>query len=218
MQVSQIIEALIFSADAPVKPAQFLEWWEHEQFVEWELTPESLQDILEGLVEKFQGAEHVFELLQVDGGYQFYTKREFYPYVRQAAVQKNKRKLSRASLETLSIIAYRQPITKTEVEFIRGVNCDYAVRKLLDRNLLEILGRSDAPGRPLLYGTSRFFMEYFGLNDLKDLPRLEEVSIDEGTLQEQYKVYLKDKNGDQSGATGTETLGDRDEGNGTKEE
>ena len=100
--------------------------------------------------------------------------------------------MSRASLETLSIIAYKQPITKTEIEFIRGVNCDYAVSKLLEKNLSEIRGRSEFAGRPLLYGTTPFFMEYFALNDLRDLPKLDELNSEEKDFQAQFKVYVND--------------------------
>jgi len=194
MEPSNIIEALIFAAEQPLKPAQILEYWQEEVFQDaGALDAERLGQLLDGLQEKYLDPAFVFELRRIDGGYQFYTKRDFYPYVRFAAVQKNKKKLSRASLETLSIIAYRQPITKTEVEFIRGVNCDYAVRKLLDQKLIEMQGRSEAPGRPMLYGTSHHFMEYFGLNDLRDLPKLQEVSMDEASFQEQFKVYLNEQ-------------------------
>ena len=191
-EIPQIIEALIFASDVPVRPDQILELWSSEVFAEQPLDGPGLEFVLAGLEEKYQSEEHVFELRQINGGYQFFTKRDFYPFVRQSLLEKNKRKLSRASLETLSIIAYRQPVAKTELEFIRGVNCDYAVRKLLDQKLIEIQGRSDAPGRPLLYGTSAYFMEYFGLNDVSDLPKLEEVSIDEETFQGQFKIYLKE--------------------------
>ncbi|HHG84861.1 MAG TPA: SMC-Scp complex subunit ScpB, partial [Bacteroidetes bacterium] len=88
-------------------------------------------------------------------------------------------------------IAYRQPITKSEIEFIRGVNCDYTVRSLLDKNLIDILGRSDAPGRPLLYGTSSYFMEYFGINEIKDLPKIEEIKVNEAEFQAQFKLFSK---------------------------
>lgn len=192
MQPAQIIEALLFSADTPLSPDHILGLWENEAFQEYEMNMEALEDILQGLVEKYAADAHVFELKRIDGGYQFFTKRSYYPFVRLAAVQKNKKKLSRASLETLSIIAYRQPVTKTEIEFVRGVNCDYAVRKLLDAQLVELQGRADAPGRPLLYGTSPFFMEYFGLNDIRDLPKLKEISVDEEVFQAQFKVFLKD--------------------------
>lgn len=192
MNTSHIVEALLFASEVPMKPDQILDLWEDEAYSAFEMNSEVLEQVIALLEEKYKDPAYVFELRRIDGGFQLYTKREFYPFLRPAAVMRNQKKLSRASLETLSIIAYRQPITKTEVEFVRGVNCDYAVRKLLDQNLVEILGRSEAAGRPLLYGTSHYFMEYFGLNDLKDLPKLEEVSIDEGTFQQQFKVYLEE--------------------------
>ncbi|MEM7037436.1 MAG: SMC-Scp complex subunit ScpB, partial [Bacteroidota bacterium] len=196
MEISNIIEALIFAAEGPLKPDQILEVFQHESFEGPDFEAEKVDEALLVLKEKYESDAYVFELRQIDGGYQFYTKRPFYPYLRHAALLKNKKKLSRASLETLSIIAYRQPITKTEIEFIRGVNCDYAVRKLLDKKLVEIRGRSEAPGRPLLYGTSTYFMEYFGINSTKDLPKLEEIKVDEQEFQEQFKVYLKESEGD----------------------
>ena len=115
-----------------------------------------------------------FEIKKVGGGYQFFTKKRFHSFVKKATLSKNQKRLTRSALETLSIIAYRQPITKAEMEFIRGVNCDYAVQKLLDKKLVSIVGRSEAPGRPLLYSTSPFFMQYFGLGDIGDLPKLKE--------------------------------------------
>ncbi len=190
MQVSQIIEALIFAADAPMKPAQINEIFQNEEFFGIKFDDMILEDALAALELKYQDESFVFELRLIDGGYQFYTKKDYYPFVKHAALAKSNRRMSRASLETLSIIAYKQPITKTEIEFIRGVNCDYAVRKLLDRNLIEIRGRSDVAGRPLLYGTTAFFMEYFSLNDLKDLPKLDEVHSDEADFQAQFKVVI----------------------------
>jgi len=200
--IAHIIEALIFASDSPVTKEQLLDLWTQEPFSALELTSEQLDLALLGLGEKYKNEAFVFELRQIDGGYQFYTKRDYYAYVKQSLLEKNKRKLSRASMETLSIIAYRQPVTKTEIEFIRGVSCDYAVRKLLDGKLIEIRGRSEAPGRPLLYGTSPYFMEYFGLNDVKDLPKLDEISIDEATFQGQFKVYLQESEGGSAGEVG----------------
>jgi segregation and condensation protein B len=197
MQVQQIIEALIFAADAPLRPAQIIEIFQNEEFFGIKFDELILEDALAALQAKYQEDAYVFELRQVDGGYQFYTKKDYYPFVKHAALAKSTRRMSRASLETLSIIAYKQPITKTEVEFIRGVNCDYAIRKLLDRNLIEITGRSDVAGRPLLYGTTAFFMEYFSLNDLKDLPKLDEVHSDEVEFQAQFKVVLSGEDEDE---------------------
>jgi segregation and condensation protein B len=197
MLVQQIIEALIFAADAPMKPAQIMELFQNEEFFGIKFDELILEDALASLQVKYQEDSFVFELRQIDGGYQFYTKKEYYPFVKHAALAKSNRRMSRASLETLSIIAYKQPITKTEIEFIRGVNCDYAVRKLLDRNLIEIRGRSDVAGKPLLYGTTAFFMEYFSLNDLKDLPKLDEVHSDEVEFQAQFKVVLSGEEEDE---------------------
>jgi len=193
MSPDRIIEAMVFVSENPVKPADIAEVFQHEEFQEIGIDEIRAAEILEGLVGKFQSEDYPFELKKIDKGYQFFTKKEYFPYLKHAILLKNQKKLSRAALETLSIIAYRQPVTKPEIEFVRGVNCDYAVNKLLDKGLIEICGRSDAPGRPLLYETSGFFMEYFGLNEISDLPKLQEFSIDEGEFQEQFKVYMEEK-------------------------
>ncbi len=200
MQVQQIIEALIFAADAPLRPAQIMEIFQNEEFFGIKFDELVLEDAISALQLKYEDESFVFELRQIDGGYQFYTKKDYYPFVKHAALAKSNRRMSRASLETLSIIAYKQPITKTEIEFIRGVNCDYAVRKLLDRNLIEIQGRSDVAGRPLVYGTTSFFMEYFSLNDLKDMPKLEEVHSDEVEFQAQFKIVISGEDDEDEGS------------------
>lgn len=184
--LDQIIESIIFVSDQPVT-AKFLrqvltqkegstkesEENQDEKSTEGPTTKE-IEAALQTLLTKYQDIAYPFEVKKVSGGYQFYTKRAFYPFVRKAVVNKNRRKLTRSALETLSIVAYKQPITKAEVEFIRGVNCDYSIQKLLEKNLLSIIGRADAPGRPLLYSTSPFFMEYFGIADMTELPKLKE--------------------------------------------
>ena len=180
MNIDNIIESLIFVSESPVKPEQLLEIWENETFADYPLNAELLQAALDRLVEKYQSAEYTFEIRTIDGGYQLYTKREFFPFLRHAVLHRNQKRLGRSALETLSVIAYRQPVTKAELEFIRGVGCDYSIHKLLEKKLIEIQGRSDAPGRPLLYRTSPYFMEYFGLKDMKDLPRLDEMKVDQG--------------------------------------
>lgn len=191
LELEKVVEAILFVSESPMQVSQLLEIFEGEDFTEMEANAEELEAALEALKEKFSSTDYVYEVRKIDKGYQLFTKARYYPILRHATLMKNKRKLSRSALETLAIIAYRQPVTKSEVEFIRGVNCDYTVRKLLEKNLIEIQGRSDGPGRPLLYGTSPFFMEYFGLNDIKDLPRLEEFAVDEDQYQSQFKVYMK---------------------------
>lgn len=187
-----IVEAIIFVAEQPVTIPFLLEALNGAN----EATPSEVETIdavseeevktaLDALLQKYEAEQYPFEVRRVAGGYQFFTKQAYYPYVRQAVIHKNQKRLSRAALETLAIAAYRQPITKAEIEFIRGVNCDYAIQKLLDKQLLSITGRSDAPGRPLLYGTSPFFMQYFGLDDLGDLPKLKEFeTLAEDHLEE----------------------------------
>ncbi|RMG65722.1 MAG: SMC-Scp complex subunit ScpB [Bacteroidetes bacterium] len=188
MELLPVIESIVFVAAEPVSPAFILEVLngtpetgaageaaaEPPHLWERPVTEDEVEAGLEALLKKYQDGIYPFEVRQLAGGYQFLTKRSFYPYVRRTVVQKNQKRLSRAALETLSIIAYRQPITKAEMEFIRGVNCDYAVQKLLDKQLIQITGRADGPGRPLLYGTSPFFMQYFGINEVSDLPKLKE--------------------------------------------
>ena len=160
------------------------------------LGEEDWENTIAELLKKYDSEAFPFEIRKLDGGYQFFTKRKYHTFVKKATLTKNQKRLTRTALETLSIIAYRQPITKAEMEFIRGVNCDYAVQKLLDKKLVTIVGRSDAAGRPLLYATSPFFMQYFGLGDISDLPKLkefEELAEDHQELFKQHQVELKAK-------------------------
>ncbi len=125
---------------------------------------------------------HVMELKLVNNGYQFLTKVKYYETINQLQAHRAKKKLSQAALETLAIIAYRQPITKLEIEQIRGVNCDYSVQRLLEKELIKIVGKADALGKPILYGTSDLFMDHFGINSTADLPKLKEIVPDNNTI------------------------------------
>lgn len=187
------IEALIFSTEQPITPEEIIICI-NEGF-QIALSVYEVDDYIYAIEEKYKSEDYFFELMHIAGGYQFLTKSGFHDLISIHIKQKSRKRLSRAALETLSIIAYKQPVTKVEMEQVRGVNCDYAVQKLLEKELVTILGRSDAPGRPLLYGTSLKFMDYFGLKDLKDLPKLkdfketnneigERTSIEEGTETE----------------------------------
>ena len=131
---------------------------------------EDIVNAIQRLDEKFQGEEYSFQLYKAAGGYQFLTKPAYQASIGIMLKQQSKKRLSTSAMETLSIIAYKQPISKTEIENIRGVNCDYAVQKLLDKGLIEITGKAETIGRPMLYGTTQKFMEYFGINDLVELP------------------------------------------------
>ncbi len=146
-----------------------------------------LEDILSSIVqlqEKYASDIYSFEPIQSGGGYQFLTKPAYQASIGILLKQQSKKRLSTSALETLSIIAYKQPITKAEMEQIRGVNCDYAVQKLLEKELIEIKGKSDGVGRPLIYGTSDNFMDYFGINDLKDLPTPKDFAQEENQIGE----------------------------------
>jgi len=167
------IEALIFSTQKAISLKEIQSCLEKL----WE-EPTSKDDLLlslEAIQQKYAIADFAFELIEVSGGYQFLTKSIFHKTISIFLQQKSKKRLSRAAMETLSIIAYKQPITKIEVEQVRGVNCDYSIQKLLEKELVAIQGRSDAPGRPLIYKTSDTFMDYFGLKSVSDLPQLQDM-------------------------------------------
>lgn len=134
--------------------------------------------------QKFQSDEFSFQLYKSAGGYQFLTKPAYQTSIGIMLKQQSKKRLSTSAMETLSIIAYKQPISKTEVENIRGVNCDYAMQKLLDKGLIEIQGKADTIGRPILYGTSPKFMEYFGINDISELPTPKDFTNEVNTIGE----------------------------------
>ncbi|CAE7933536.1 scpB [Symbiodinium sp. KB8] len=140
---------------------------------------------IESLIQKYEKDEFSFSLIKSGGGYQFLTKPAYQASIGILLKQQSKKRLSNSSLETLAIIAYKQPMTKGEMEQIRGVNCDYAVQKLLEKELVEIKGKSEAIGRPLLYGTSKKFMDYFGINDLKELPTPKDFKMEENSIGEE---------------------------------
>ena len=140
------------------------------EMFEADVPMEDIETALEEIGQKYEGDNFSFSLNHSGGGYQFLTKPAYQASIGIMLKQQSKRRLSTSALETLSIIAYKQPVTKSDVESIRGVSCDYAVQKLLEKSLIEIKGKADAIGRPLLYGTSDSFMEYFGINSLKELP------------------------------------------------
>ena len=178
--LSQHIEALIFCAFEPVSLDDILKCLKevHNANVD----KKEVEDEIEKLKARYTNGDYTFSIQHFAGGYQFLTKPSYQHTVSTLLKQNSKKRLSTSALETLAIIAYKQPVTKTEIEQIRGVNCDYAVQKLLERELLEIKGKSDAIGRPLLYGTSTKFMEYFGINDLSELPQLKDIKLEENEI------------------------------------
>ncbi|MFY8005650.1 MAG: SMC-Scp complex subunit ScpB [Sediminibacterium sp.] len=183
MELSQIIphiEVLIFASEKPLTSADVLELINNAfGFMEERATKEQVDAALEGIREKYSAEFYPFEVKQSGGGWQFLTKSIYHPTVAQLNGDKYQKRLSNAALETLSIIAYKQPITKGEIEAIRGVNTDYSIQKLLEKELIVISGRDEQlPGRPLVYATSQNFMDYFGINSSDDLPQIKEVLAD----------------------------------------
>lgn len=190
MQLSTIIphiEALIFASDKPLTTLDIVDLINNAfGFMEERISLDQVEAAIEGIREKYNADFYPFEVKESGGGFQFLTKKDFYKTVAQLNGDKFLKKLSNAALETLAIIAYKQPITKGEVEAIRGVNSDYSIQKLLEKELIIISGRNEElPGKPLVYSTSKSFMDYFGINSTDDLPRIKEVLAEQsiqGTL------------------------------------
>jgi segregation and condensation protein B len=171
-QLDNHLEALIFSSNQPISLSEIKNCIAESLGTPFE--EKELKASIQNLVEKFQSPSHAIEIIEMAGGWQFVTKAAYHHTIGIYLKQHSNKRLSRSALETLSIIAYKQPVSKSELEKIRGVNCDYAIQKLMEKELVEITGRDEGPGRPLLYGTSVKFMDYFGLNSLSELPKLKE--------------------------------------------
>jgi segregation and condensation protein B len=187
------IEALIFASEKPLPNNELVELVNNTLgFIEDRATQEQVESAVNAIREKYESEFYPFEVVESGGGFQFLTKKEYHKTIAQLNGDKFLKKLSVASLETLSIIAYKQPVTKSEIEIIRGVNCDYAVQKLLEKDLVIIAGRNEnSPGKPLIYATSKSFMDYFGINSPEDLPKIREVlnlEIIEATKVEEIQM------------------------------
>ncbi|MCI4445133.1 MAG: SMC-Scp complex subunit ScpB [Candidatus Aminicenantes bacterium] len=168
-QLKAILEVLIFISQEPLTPDKMKE-------VLGEVPEEELSSALEALQEDYAASSRGIQLIQSAGGYTFVTKPEHDQWVRRLLQIEKKAKLSSAALETLSIIAYHQPITQAEISAIRGVDSTYSLKTLLQKKLIKIVGRKKAPGNPLIYRTTDKFLQYFGLNSLDDLPKEEEIA------------------------------------------
>lgn len=184
MEIAHIIphiEALIFASDRALSTDEIIELVNNALgFIEDRASTEQVEAAITGIKEKYDSEFYAFELKQSGGGWQFLTKPQYHKTVALLNGEKFQKRLSAAAMETLAIIAYKQPITKSEIESIRGVNCDYAVQKLLEKELIVITGRNEeAVGKPLIYATSKSFMDYFGINSPDELPKINEVLMEE---------------------------------------
>lgn len=188
-----IIEALIFSSDEPLTNAEIIKAIKGIDGEDAEITSEDINSAIDLLNQEYETSGRAVKIVKIAGGYLFATREEFAKYIGYLSSEKTKRRLSQAALETLAIIAYKQPITKPELESIRGVNSDYILATLLDKKLITISGRAETIGRPLLYTTTDEFLKYFGLNSLSDLPKpreIEEIMQDEDFIEQKNKIMM----------------------------
>lgn len=174
--LKKIVEVLIFSSDRALTLKQMKDIINEEK-AETGVTADirNIEKAVNELLEKYSSGDYSYNIIQVAGSYRFATKREYAPWLAKLNKEKLKRRLSQSALETLAIISYNQPITKAEMEAIRGVNVDYIIGSLLEKDLITVKGRAEVPGRPMLFGTTDNFLEYLGLNALEDLPHLKAI-------------------------------------------
>jgi segregation and condensation protein B len=177
------IEALIFASEQGIRMEEIM--YCLQAAFERDFTAEEVTTGINNIQQKYSNDNLAIELVKVGKGYQFFTKKQYHPVINLLQLQRSKKRLSQAALETLAIIAYKQPVTKTDVEQIRGVNCDYSIQKLLEKELIAIIGKSETIGKPILYGTSGLFMDYFGINSIEELPQIKDFTNNAITIGEQ---------------------------------
>lgn len=188
-----VIEALVFASDDPIKAVEIIKAIKEIDGEDTEITTIDVENAVAELNLVYKQNESSFSILKIANGFIFATGMEYAKYLGYLSNEKSKRRLSQAALETLAIVAYKQPITKPEIELIRGVNSDYMINTLLEKNLINIQGRSESIGRPLLYGTTDEFLKYFGINNISDLPKpreIEEIMKDEDFLEQKRKILM----------------------------
>jgi segregation and condensation protein B len=182
------IEALIFASKEPISLDDISKTL--TSVFDQKFSDEDLLNIIESISQKYLSESYPFEIVNLSDGYSFMTKGAYHLVVGEFLKLNSNKKLTKTALETLSIIAYKQPVAKSEIEQIRGVNADYTIHKLMEKELVEISGRSDGPGRPILYSTSEKFMDYFGLRSIQDLPKLKDLEIEKNTIGEPASLEM----------------------------
>jgi len=190
---TSIIEALIFSSDETITELEIIRAIKGIDGEDIEINTSDISEAVNQLNNKYEESGSSFNIKRISHGYVFATTEISAKYVGMLSSEKSKRRLSQAALETLAIIAYKQPITKPELEQIRGVNSDYILNTLLEKNLITISGRAETIGRPLLYSTTDEFLKYFGLYNLSDLPKpreIEEIMKDEDFIEQKNKIMM----------------------------
>lgn len=177
------IEAILFTMGDSVELDKIAKAIEHD--------PNTTRKIIHNMMERYRVEERGIQIIELEDSFQLSTKSEMYEYLIRVAKQPRKIVLTDVALETLSIIAYKQPITKSELEKIRGVKCDHAVNKLVEYNLVKELGRLDAPGKPILFGTTEEFLRNFGVQSLEDLPTINPVKVEDFKAEAEEEIQLK---------------------------
>lgn len=177
------IEALIFSSEQSIRTEEII--YCLQSAFERDFTLEEVNAAIQNIRKKYKDNNMAIELVHVANGYQFLTRKEYHLIISLLQLQRSKKKLSPAAIETLAIIAYKQSVTKLEIEQIRGVNSEYSIQKLLEKELITIAGKSETVGRPILYSTSPLFMDYFGINNLSELPQIKEFISSSTSIGEQ---------------------------------
>jgi len=172
-EINQIVEALLFASPEPLTQVQINSIFEAD-FIDPELT--NLENIIEDLKGKYNKNDNAFTIAKIAGGFQLVSRSEYEVFIRRLLKKSGRLALTNASLETLAIVAYRQPVNRFEIESIRGVDSSGVLKTLLSKNLIKIKGRDSGPGRPLLYNTTEKYLEYFGLSNLSEMPKLSELS------------------------------------------
>lgn len=194
-----VVEALIFASSKPLTPAEIRK-------VTKVLTVGQIEKIVAELKEDYQKTERCFELLEIAGGYELSTKREFAPWILKIELQRKARQATQSALETLAILAYKQPLTRAEIESLRGVDTSGVLNTLMEKNFIKIVGKKEVPGRPFMYGTTEKFLEHFGLKELRDLPSIDEIRqmVDSSVKKEELIGTKKIVDVPQSDATQVE--------------
>lgn len=179
------VEALIFASEQSIRIEEIT--YCLQAAFERDFNTEEVAQFVASIQEKYNSDKLAIELVNINNGYQFLTKKAYHSVISLLQLQRSKKKLSQAALETLAIVAYKQPVTKPDIEQIRGVNCDYSIQKLLEKELISIVGKSEAIGKPILYGTSPLFMDYFGINSIQELPHIKELTDNSISIGEQQE-------------------------------
>ncbi len=184
--LSKHIESLIFTTEKALSEKDLKAAL--DKTFDQNIKKEDISTALESLQNKYKSDDFAIEIVGISGGYRFMTKAAYHNTISSHLTILNKKNLSKAALETLAIVAYKQPIVKSEIESIRGVGCDYSVQKLLEKELIEMVGRSSGPGRPMEYGTTDKFLDHFGIKAVKDLPQLKELEQNNELIGEQAPI------------------------------